>query len=109
MIAESMRKAAGQVLVAGFPGRAAPVELLEAAGRGELGGFVLFKRNLGSAAEVAELTAGLAAAFPQHAPPFVAVDQEGGRVQRLGAPVLQLPPMRALGALDDPELTQALA
>jgi beta-N-acetylhexosaminidase len=109
MIAESMRNAAGQVLVAGFPGRAAPAELLEAARQGELGGFVLFKRNLGSAAEVADLTAGLCAAFPQQAPPFIAVDQEGGRVQRLAAPVLQLPPMRVLGAIDDVALTEALA
>ena len=109
MIAESMRKAAGQVLVAGFPGRAAPAELIQAAGRGELGGFVLFKRNLGSAAEVAELTRALVAASPENAPPFVAVDQEGGRVQRLGPPVLQLPPMRVLGAIDDLALTEALA
>jgi beta-N-acetylhexosaminidase len=101
--------AAGQVLVAGFPGREAPPELQKAAGRGELGGFVLFKRNLGSAAEVADLTRALHTAFPADAPPFVAVDQEGGRVQRLGPPVLQLPPMRELGAIDDPALTEALA
>jgi beta-N-acetylhexosaminidase len=109
MIAESMREAAGQVLVAGFPGRAAPAELTAAATRGELGGFVLFKRNLGGAEEVAELTRSLAAACPSDAPPFVAVDQEGGRVQRLGPPILQLPPMRVLGAIDDPALTEALA
>ncbi|MFQ3622657.1 MAG: hypothetical protein SNJ73_03835, partial [Acetobacteraceae bacterium] len=41
--------------------------------------------------------------------PLVAIDQEGGRVQRLGPPVVQLPPMRRLGELDDVELTRAAA
>jgi beta-N-acetylhexosaminidase len=59
--------------------------------------------------EVAELTQRLLAAFPPSVPPFIAVDQEGGRVQRLRAPVLQLPPMRALGQIDDPALTERAA
>jgi beta-N-acetylhexosaminidase len=58
---------------------------------------------------VAGLTAALAAAFPADLPPWIAVDQEGGRVQRLGAPVLQLPPMRSIGRIDDPALTEAIA
>jgi beta-N-acetylhexosaminidase len=70
---------------------------------------VLFRRNLGALDEVAALCARLIAAFPAGAPPFLAVDQEGGRVQRLGPPVLQLPPMRSLGQLDDPALTEAAA
>jgi beta-N-acetylhexosaminidase len=41
--------------------------------------------------------------------PIVAIDQEGGRVARLGPPVAKLPPMRALGAIDDPELTRRAA
>ena len=45
--------------------------------------------------------------------PIISIDQEGGRVARLGPPVIQLPPMRALGEIDDPALTrragQALA
>jgi beta-N-acetylhexosaminidase len=109
MIADSVRKLAGQALVAGFPGTTPPVLLAEAAGRGELGGFILFRRNLGAPDEVAELTKALAAACPAELPPWIAVDQEGGRVQRLGAPVLQLPPMRDLGALDDVGLTEQLA
>ena len=37
------------------------------------------------------------------------MDQEGGRVQRLPAPFLTLPPMRQLGQLDDPSLTERAA
>jgi beta-N-acetylhexosaminidase len=40
-------------------------------------------------------------------PPLLCVDQEGGRVARLGPPVISLPPGRAFGDLDDPSLTRA--
>lgn len=106
MIAQSLRRSAGQVLLVGFPGRQLPPDLVGVARDGALGGFVLFRRNLGGLEQVAALCGELIAAFPDAEPPFVAVDQEGGRVQRLGAPVLQLPPMRRLGQLDDPALTE---
>jgi beta-N-acetylhexosaminidase len=107
MIADSARKLAGQTLIAGFSGQELPAELSEAARRGEIGGFVLFRRNLVEPEQIAELTSRLiAACTAAEAPPWIAVDQEGGRVQRLGPPVLQLPPMRALGDEDDVALTE---
>jgi beta-N-acetylhexosaminidase len=109
MIAQTRRKLAGQALIVGFPGATPPPDLLETARNGELGGFILFKRNVGPALAVADLCAELSAAFPIDRPPFISVDQEGGRVQRLGPPVLQLPPMRALGTIDDPDLTERVA
>ena len=42
-------------------------------------------------------------------PPLVAVDQEGGRVMRLGPPAMQLPPMRRVGDLDDDDLVRRVA
>jgi len=101
-----LRRLAGQVLVAGFPGTEAPEDLLHACARGELGGIILFKRNLGQMHEVAALIARFVDRAPQDAPLLVAVDQEGGRVARLGAPVLRLPPMAALASLDDLALTE---
>jgi beta-N-acetylhexosaminidase len=109
MIVDSLRKLAGQAIVAGFPEGDPPAALLTAAARGELGGFILFRRNLGPAPAVVELAERLVAAFPPGLPPFLGVDQEGGRVQRFGPPVLQLPPMRALGRVDRPDLTEQLA
>lgn len=107
------RQSAGQVLIAGFGAGDVPDSLAELARAGELGGFILFKRNLpsvlGSVVEVATLTSRLRALFPSDLPPWLAVDQEGGRVARLGPPVLKLPPMRRLGARDDVALTQRVA
>jgi beta-N-acetylhexosaminidase len=97
---------AGQVLVAGFGGREAPSELLGACARGELGGIILFKRNLGAVHDIPQLIAQFVAAAPASLPLLVAVDQEGGRVARVGEPALKLPPMRVLGAIDDSGLTE---
>jgi beta-N-acetylhexosaminidase len=56
-------------------------------------GFILFARNVETPAQLRRLTADLRAAVGRDAPVFV--DQEGGRVQRLGAPHWRewLPPM----------------
>ena len=100
------RALAGQVLIAGFAGTVAPDELLALTERGELGGVILFKRNLGSMHQIAQLTASISRRAPRDLPPIIAVDQEGGRVARVGAPVLRLPPMRRLAALGDAQLTE---
>lgn len=112
MNARSSRRAAGQVLIAGFPAGPVPDSLSELARSGDLGGFILFKRNLPGAeslADVAMLTSTLRALCPADVPPWIAVDQEGGRVARLGPPLLKLPPMRRVGALDDVALTARVA
>jgi beta-N-acetylhexosaminidase len=109
MIALSLPRLAGQALVAGFPAGPPPPLLLDAATRGELGGFILFRRNIGDPEAVANLIGQLVQSCPADLPPWIGVDQEGGRVQRLGAPIVQLPPMRVLGEIDDLALTEAAA
>lgn len=60
-----------------------------------VGGVILFSRNF---ADLDQLTALVAEIHSLRAPPLiVAVDQEGGRVQRFREPFTVLPPMRALG------------
>ena len=101
-----MIELAGRTLIAGFPAAIPEPRLLEAAQKGALGGIILFKRNLGTHREVAELIAAFTSICPKTAPLFTCVDQEGGRVARLSAPVLTLPPMRVLGRIDDAALTE---
>lgn len=101
---DSIRKLAGSTLVAGFPSLAAPDELLSDLSKSELAGVILFKRNIGEPEQVMRLNTSIIEAAP--APPIIAVDQEGGRVARLGPPLIALPPMRSLGKLRDPKLTR---
>ena len=61
-------------------------------------GFIVFKRNVETRAQLAALTAGLRDAVGRDAPVFV--DQEGGRVQRLGPPEWHArPPASTFAAL----------
>src|SRR5205085_5490825 len=68
--------------------------------------FILFKRNVDTPAQVARLVAELRATVDEAGAP-VLVDQEGGRVQRLGPPHWPVyPPGAVFGSLydRDPEL-----
>lgn len=72
-------------------------------------GVVLFKRNFASREQVTELTAAIRAATPR--PLLLAVDQEGGRVQRFREGYADLPPLEGFGQLyaRDPDAALALA
>ena len=64
-------------------------------------GFIVFKRNIETAAQVAELVRQMRDAGGDPDAP-VLIDQEGGRVQRLGPPHWPVyPPGAAFGALHD--------
>ena len=99
----------GRVLGLGVPGVAATRGLVRAIGREALGGVVLGGHNLRAEVErgpvpqvvtdvaaLRELTAALHAAAPTEAPIVIALDHEGGAVQRVRAPATQWPPMLAL-------------
>ncbi len=72
-----------------------------------LGGVILFRRNLQNLSQICQLVATLHAAST--APLLIGVDQEGGRVTRLPAPFLAPPPAATLGAIGDETLTRDLA
>ncbi len=99
----------GQLLFAGFEGKSVPSELARLIEQGRVGGVILFTRNLGDPRHVAGLVSTLRGLAPEAAPLTVAIDQEGGRVQRFRSPWTEWPPMRRLGDVDDLELTRAFA
>lgn len=102
---DALQSAIGQMLLVGFDGFTAPSSVLSDLETGQLGGAILFRRNVDTLDQVAALNESIHAACRDRiAPPFVAVDQEGGRVVRLRDPLTPIPPMRALGERDDPTL-----
>jgi beta-N-acetylhexosaminidase len=103
-----LERLAASVLCVGFDGAFAEhAPLRELAELGP-GGVVLFARNAGDLVETRALVDAVCAAIEGEAGarPFVAVDQEGGRVARLRRGAHDVPPMMALGAADDPALAE---
>ena len=86
----------GQLLIGSFPGRSVSAELRSLAREFDLGGTILFGRNIEAPEQVAELSADLEA-LGRTAPAWVSIDQEGGRVARLKEPFTRWPPMAVLG------------
>lgn len=103
MMSADIERQAGSVIVAGFPGTDVPPELGRAITRGRVAGVILFSRNFEDAGACHDLCAGMRARWPRL---LIAIDQEGGRVQRLRAPFPELPPMRRFGARGDAELAR---
>jgi beta-N-acetylhexosaminidase len=101
----------GQLLMVGIPG-----PHLDAVARSlvrdlKVGGIILFARNIESPEQVWELTRDLqqeALSATGH-PLLIAVDQEGGRVQRLKEPFTIIPPARTLGTTKTPKDVARLA
>ena len=86
--AASLEEMAGQMVVVGFKGRTGAEAAVRRIGddiaASRIGGVVLFGRNIAGPAQLKALTSYLKG----HAtglPPLIAVDQEGGEIQRLTA------------------------
>jgi beta-N-acetylhexosaminidase len=90
------RRRIGQLLIGSFPAHDLSVELRTLAREFDLGGVILFSRNIESPEQVSELAAE-AEALGAEQPLWVSVDQEGGRVARLKPPFTVWPPMATLG------------
>lgn len=99
----------GQLLFVGFEGLECPRPLLELVGAGRIGGVILFARNIGDPQQVRRVVADLRARAPEDAPITIAIDQEGGRVQRLRKPWTEWPPMRRFGEVGETVWTAELA
>lgn len=103
----TLTEAAGQVIVAGYSGTGSPAELV---GRLHLGGVLPVGANITSAAQIRRTNESVRRTVSQRGyPAFVGVDQEGGRVARVGAPATSFPAFLATGAARRPDLTEKAA
>ena len=100
----------GQMLMAGVDGTAVGADATHVIGDLHIGNVILLGRNVSSPAQVLALDQGLQklAIAANGIPLFIATDQEGGTVQRLLPGFTRLPDAVAVGAVDDPSLTQKL-
>lgn len=102
----SLPNLAGQVIVAEWRGTAAPVSMIR---RLHLGGVIAFSDNVSSPAQIRRVNATLTRGVRRQWPLFLAVDQEGGIVERVRGDLTRFPTFMSAGAADDEALTSAAA
>ena len=108
MSRRDIRAHVGELLISGFDGLTMPSEMREIAREFDLGGIIIFARNVEAPAQVAELALATES-MQRDAPLWFSVDQEGGRVQRLKEPFTRWPPMVTLGRSKDAKLAGRFA
>ena len=91
LAAMTTQEKVGQLLVAGIGGTEAGEDGLQAVQDYQVGGVILFGRNVESAQQLADLTNELKTLNGDNTPLFLCVDQEGGRVDRMPPEVDDLP------------------
>lgn len=105
----TLRKLAGQVIVARYAGRKAPVGLVNGL---HLGGVIVFDDNIGDNRRLRTSNRRLqraAKADGRRWPVFVGVDQEGGIVERVKGSATRFPAFMTAGATREPRLTRRAA
>jgi beta-N-acetylhexosaminidase len=96
----------GKLFMFGFEGTEVTQEARALVQDMEAGALILFASNCDTPAQVRELTASLQhlAAETHRSPLLIAIDQEGGAVQRILSPATEWPGNMALGAAGDEQL-----
>lgn len=106
-----MAAAWGQMFIVGLPGPELDATARYLIADLQVGGIILFKRNIIDLEQVAALIrqAQEVARQTSGAPLWVAIDQEGGPVQRLRQPFPETPAARTLGDTVGPEMVMEQA
>ena len=92
-----------------FEGTDATPQLIADLASGDVPGLTLFRHNVATASQVAELTERLQAASGTDLPLLIAADQETGQLVGLGEDTTPFPGSMALGATGDPGLAEKVA
>src|SRR5688500_13877657 len=107
---ESIRKV-GQRFMIGFEGLEASTDVKRLIRDYGVGQVIYFARNVAGPEQVAELSKELqtfARESGHELPLVIGVDQEGGRVARMGPPWTVWPPLRALGRIGSEEMAHRM-
>lgn len=101
----TLLKKAGRLMIAGFKGITPSEEIKHLIHTYQIGGVILFGRNIGTPEEILALTRALQAEAKSagyEVPLLISIDQENGVVRRLGDGTTIIPGAMLLGATHDP-------
>lgn len=104
---ESLEKAVGRLLIGRLPGKVLDEEFEPLLKDGTAGGICIFKDNVASLNQLAELVEKVSNKSIFN--PIICVDQEGGAVQRFDDVLSPLPSLMALAATDNEQCAETAA
>jgi beta-N-acetylhexosaminidase len=104
-MAKDLQSEIGQLFMAGMPGKSLDENTVSLVREFNVGGIILFSRNIEDPVQLAGLARDLQreALRAWGVPLFLAVDQEGGRVARLREPFTAFPGNAAIAESKEPE------
>lgn len=100
---EEAQKKLGECFIIGIEGKTLADDTSAFLSQAGIGGVILFTDNYESPEQLVQLTNSIQDCRTQQ-PLWIAVDQEGGRVQRFKDPFTIIPTARELGATNSPKL-----
>jgi beta-N-acetylhexosaminidase len=104
----TFKEKVGQMFVVGLQGETLTREEKAIIEQCSFGGFILFGHNCCEPAQILCLCRDLWQSATTH-PPFISIDEEGGRVHRLPTPFTHFPPAACLGQMGDLNLVYRAA
>ncbi|MGE4234491.1 MAG: beta-N-acetylhexosaminidase [Bacteriovoracia bacterium] len=104
MTIDRVRQLLGQTFWIGFAGTSVPNSIRSFIEKNHIGGISLFANNYESPNQIAELNNKLQEINPSDFPLAIAVDHEGGKVQRFKNPFIHFPEPRVIGDKNSPKL-----
>jgi len=104
---DALRQKIGQLILVGCQGESLRDDERLLIEEYQFAGIILFKKNCAQPARITSLCRSIWEVFDS-LPPFITIDQEGGRVHRLPAPFSHFPAAAHIGARNDPGLAYRL-
>jgi beta-N-acetylhexosaminidase len=109
---QNIRHLIGQQLIIGIEGLTLSQDEAHFIVDNNIGGIILFRRNVESPSQLRELCLSIQSLrhqMPNQAPLFISIDMEGGRVHRLRSPFTQWPALACLGKIGSTETAYEFA
>ncbi len=106
---DEARDALGELFIIGFNDLELADETASFISQAKIGGVILFSHNYENPGQVAELTNQVQECRAGELPLWIAVDHEGGRVQRFKRVFTRIPDAASIGAVDSPKLAFEIA
>lgn len=98
----SLDEKIGQMILAGISGTTVDTNTRNLVNQYHVGGIIFYKNNFETANQTIQLVNQIKAENSSNLPLFLSVDQEGGRVTRLPGGLINFPPNKRIGEVNNP-------